>query len=147
MPYSGNPASSSRDEVRFLVGDTDNGQLELSDAEIDFLLVQAGGAARHAAPLAADALASKFAKQVTYSTGRVSRQLGDKAKQMRELAAALRREAARYVVPISTGQDPAADLEDAQNQALKQPQFILEQFDNAEAVRPRDVPLSEDDLL
>lgn len=36
--YSGNPASSPRDEVRFLIGDTDATRPVLFDAEVDYLL-------------------------------------------------------------------------------------------------------------
>ena len=38
--YSGDPASSPRDEVRFLIGDTDASAPLLSDAEVDYALAQ-----------------------------------------------------------------------------------------------------------
>lgn len=141
MPYtySGDPAASTRDAVRFAVGDTVV-PMQLSDEEIAALLARVGGAAPWAAPLAADALAAKYSHQVSYSAGRSSRQLGDKAKQMRELAAQLRRELARYVVPVSTGQDAAADGIDAENEALKQQNFALGQMDNPRATRADSTP-------
>jgi hypothetical protein len=36
--YSGNPGASDRDLVRFLIGDTDSTDEQLSDAEVDYLL-------------------------------------------------------------------------------------------------------------
>jgi hypothetical protein len=38
MPYTGNPETDDRDAVRLMVGDTDNDDLLLSDAEIDYCL-------------------------------------------------------------------------------------------------------------
>lgn len=40
--YSGNPGSSSRDEVRFLIQDTDTDDQLLSNEEIDYLLTSYG---------------------------------------------------------------------------------------------------------
>lgn len=136
MPYGGNPDASPGDRVRFLVGDTDPVRPGLSDAEVAHLLAQAGGAPVWAAPLAADALAAKFAHQVTYGAGRVSRQLSGRADAMRKLAAQLRLAAARYVVPVSTGQNRDVDVTDGSNAALKQPHFVLEQFDDPQSPWP-----------
>ena len=38
--YSGNPSSTERDAVRFLVGDTDTNDQLLSNEEIDYLVTQ-----------------------------------------------------------------------------------------------------------
>lgn len=38
--YTGNPASSNKDLVRYLIGDTDSGDQLLQDEEIDFVLGQ-----------------------------------------------------------------------------------------------------------
>ena len=38
MPYTGNPETDDRDAVRLMVGDTNNDDLLLSDAEIDYCL-------------------------------------------------------------------------------------------------------------
>ena len=40
MPYTGNPETDDRDTVRLMVGDTNNDDLLLSDAEIDYYLKQ-----------------------------------------------------------------------------------------------------------
>lgn len=38
MPYSGDPSTSAADEVRFLIGDTDNNNLRLTDEEVAWLV-------------------------------------------------------------------------------------------------------------
>ena len=38
MPYTGSPETDDRDAVRLMVGDTNNDDLLLSDAEIDYYL-------------------------------------------------------------------------------------------------------------
>lgn len=40
--YSADPASSSKDQIRFLIGDTDSRDQLLSDQEIDWLISSAG---------------------------------------------------------------------------------------------------------
>jgi hypothetical protein len=40
MPYTGNPETDDRDAVRLMVGDTNNDDLLLSDAEVDYYLKQ-----------------------------------------------------------------------------------------------------------
>jgi len=40
MPYTGSPETDGRDAVRLMVGDTNNDDLLLSDAEIDYYLKQ-----------------------------------------------------------------------------------------------------------
>jgi hypothetical protein len=40
--YSGNPADSQRDEVRFMLGDTDETEPIMQDEEIDYLIAEYG---------------------------------------------------------------------------------------------------------
>lgn len=64
--YSGNPAESDRDAVRFEVQDTDQTNRLVSDDEIEYALTAAGtvlGAAAHCC----DALARRFAARVDVS--------------------------------------------------------------------------------
>jgi hypothetical protein len=42
MPYTGNPETDDRDAVRLMVGDTNNDDLLLSDAEVDYYLKRNG---------------------------------------------------------------------------------------------------------
>lgn len=59
--YSGNPASSDRDAVRFLVGDTDTTDQLITDEEIAYLL-SVYSEAPNAAVGAARSIAAKFAR-------------------------------------------------------------------------------------
>ena len=89
--YSGDPSSSPRDQVRFLIGDTDETDPQLQDAEVDHLLASGAGALA-AAVAACAALSAKYSRMVSKSTGRLSVQASDRAKAYRELAKDLRRQ-------------------------------------------------------
>jgi hypothetical protein len=60
--YSGDPASSSRNAVRFLIQDTDSTDVLLQDAEIDWVISEAGSSVYQAAHDACYAIASQFAR-------------------------------------------------------------------------------------
>ena len=86
--YSGDPSKTTRDAVRFLIGDTDFADQKLSDEEIAYALTAYGSPHRTSARLARS-LAAR-------STGRADRQVGDlriswrdQAKAYLELADAL----------------------------------------------------------
>jgi len=68
--YTGRPESSTRDEVRFLVGDTCEKNPLVRDEEIAYALAKFP-TVRLAAALVLRALASKFASQVSYRVGDV----------------------------------------------------------------------------
>lgn len=91
--YSGNPASSDRDEVRFLVGDTDQLMPLLADEEIDYLLAKwqtAYDSNVWTASIAASAIANKFAGVVSINADGVSVQVGDLSARYAETAIRLR---------------------------------------------------------
>lgn len=86
--YSGNPATSARDEVRFLIQDTTTEAQLLQDAEIDYLLSKHSPI--NAAISACRTLARKFARQPgSRSIGDVSISYGDLSKRYSDLAAEL----------------------------------------------------------
>ena len=58
--YSGDPASTPRDKVRFLVGDTDTDNQLINDAEIAFLIAEWGTDYYFVAIQACHAIAGKF---------------------------------------------------------------------------------------
>ena len=65
--YSGNPASSSLNKVRFLSGDTDSTNAICQDAEITFLLDEWDNDAYYAAAGVCDYGANKAAAKADYS--------------------------------------------------------------------------------
>lgn len=91
--YGGDPSANTRDEVRFLIGDTDTTNQLLQDAEITFLYNQWNSNAYLAAAHACDALAAKFAAKSDYSKSvgdlSISTQFGQQADRYRSLGAQL----------------------------------------------------------
>lgn len=98
--YSGNPSSSDRDEVRFLLGDTDTSDQLISDEELDYLLTVhpddgAGYSNYEAAAAAARQIAARFTRQIDKSVGSLSISYGSRAQQFRDLADMLKEEATK----------------------------------------------------
>src|SRR5215467_5427047 len=87
--YSKDPNQSSRDGVRFLLGDTDENDPQLSDAEIVFLLDQQGQDIYLAASLGAQGLAAKYGRLVDRSVGDLKISYSQRQKNYMELADAL----------------------------------------------------------
>lgn len=84
--YSGNPASSNKDEVRFLIGDTDTTDQLLSDEEINYTLVESGSNYQ-AAHDSAYAIASTFARMASSkSVGDLSLSFSDRAASYYQVA-------------------------------------------------------------
>jgi hypothetical protein len=92
--YSGDPSTSDRDAVRFYVQDTDPDFQLIADEEIDFLIdkwdPQVPDTALFVAALAAEALAARFAREVSVSADGVSVQIGDLQTRYNDLAMRLR---------------------------------------------------------
>lgn len=83
--YSGNPASSNLDAVRFLVGDTDTNDQLLSNEEINYMVLTHGNV-RRAASESARAIAAKFARLMNRSIGGLAADFSAKYRQYLELA-------------------------------------------------------------
>lgn len=88
VSYSGDPTSSALDEVRFLLGDTNESSEHVSDEEIDYLL------ATHSTPIRAAyhgslALAAKYSGKQTISVGSASLDYGAVAARYTELSKTL----------------------------------------------------------
>ncbi len=77
--YTGDPASSDRDGVRFLVGDTCEDDQLLQDKEIEYAITQQT-TLELAAAYCLRALAAKFSRNVTNKIGDVSTNCSDLAK-------------------------------------------------------------------
>jgi hypothetical protein len=84
--YSGNPASSTRDAVRFLIGDTDTNDQLLSNEEIDYT-ISSSGSLYQAAHDCAYAIASSFARLASSKTvGDLSISYSDRAASFYQVA-------------------------------------------------------------
>jgi hypothetical protein len=110
--YSGDPSASDRDAVRFRIGDTDEAEPLLADAEIDWLLAEQG-TVLPAAIEACRAIAARYARKCDKSVGPVSISYSQRSQHYRDLAAEIAHEAGLdvpLVAPVITGQS-ASDME------------------------------------
>jgi len=82
--YSGDPASSNLDAVRYYIGDTDTTDQLLTNAEINFEVAEHGNALG-AALSCCMALAAKFARQADYKIGPEQVWASQRATQYRAL--------------------------------------------------------------
>lgn len=91
--YSGDPTDSAKDEVRFLIGDTDSSTQLISDEEINYLVgihpAVVGSANYLAAAAAARAVAGKYTGAVSKQVGSLRINLAERASQYAELAKSL----------------------------------------------------------
>lgn len=87
--YSGDPSSSTSDQVRFLLGDTSADTPYLGDAEIAWVL-SIDANPFFAAALGADIISARYAGSTSKSVGDLSISGGEKARGFRELATSLR---------------------------------------------------------
>lgn len=99
MPYSGNPASSPADALRFYLQDTSTSAATavLNDGEVAFLLARRGNDPLRGAILGAISLAARYsatANAKSKSVGPFSISGGDPAEHYRSLAAQLSAELA-----------------------------------------------------
>jgi len=108
--YSGNPASSPKDEVRFLIGDTNSSDPQLQDGEISYTIGLVYGSSPVPANgnyvpaiYCADALIAKYARAVSKSVGDLHVTYSDRLKQYQELAARLRMRATLAQVQFNAG--------------------------------------------
>jgi hypothetical protein len=108
--YSGNPASSPLDEVRFLVGDTNAAAFQLSDGEINYNLALVNGNSPPppnknflAASYCAEAIAGQYAKMVDKAVGDLHISYSQLAKQFQGLSLRLRSRAALANVKVYVG--------------------------------------------
>lgn len=89
--YSGKPDSTNeKDQVRFLIQDTDQTDQLLQDEEIEFLITLEGGPLKAAAK-AAETLAAKFARKCDETVGPVKIMFSQKNKMYMELCEKLKR--------------------------------------------------------
>lgn len=101
--YSGNPASSPRDEVRFLSGDNTESTPFVTDDEIAYLLGK--HSPQVAAAHVADAISAAFALKADKTVGSLSISYSSRATAAADLATRLRTNASttRVGAPVLGG--------------------------------------------
>ena len=101
--YSKNPSTSRKDEVRFLIGDTDPDDSQLEDAQIEFALSRYPRV-ELAAAHCCDAIVAKYSRNKDVSLGGGSIAASQLVDHYRQLAKDLRRKARTLCAPIFGGQ-------------------------------------------
>ena len=128
--YSGNPLDNPKDQVRFLVGDTDITDPLLQDGEIIYLLNQYG-APLNAAIQATEALLAKFSRMVDESVGSVRISFSQRVKQMIDLRTTLiARLASTDITPYAGGISISDMIQVASNTDRPRPVMTLHEMEN-----------------
>lgn len=92
--YSGDPSSSDKDAIRFLIGDTDTDDQLVNDEEITYLLTVEGNTLL-AAARAAESIAAKFSRLADRKIGDYSESYNQKSEAYLKLASRLSAQAAK----------------------------------------------------
>lgn len=102
--YSGDPATSNLDMVRFLIGDTDYSDQQLGDPEINAALVTCGANVYRTAIFCVGGLIGKFSRLCSKSMGDLQISYSDVVKNYKELLRRLQAQAsAQAVAPYAGG--------------------------------------------
>lgn len=133
--YSGDPADSPLDEVRFYVQDTDKNDQLVTDEEIEFLIDKwhpIYGNYIMIASMVAEAVAAKFAREVAYSADGVSVGVQELQQKYEQLAMSLRDQYKQY--DIGSGPDVGGIMYDpAPDPRIKPTMFAIGMNDNRRA--------------
>lgn len=93
--YSGNPASSPKDSVRFLIADTDADEAFVTDEEIAWSLSQVSQNIYQAASLVARSLSAKFSTLSDETIGPLQFKYAERAKNYEKTADRLEKQGSK----------------------------------------------------
>lgn len=131
--YSGNPGHSTRDAVRFLIGDTSSKDPLLLDGEIDWLLGQYSNKPMSAAIRACETIASKFSRMSDEAVGQVKISFSQKAKGYLTMRDELRqRIALEDIAPYAGGISRSDKRTEEANTDRVKPDFTKQMMDDNE---------------
>jgi hypothetical protein len=128
--YSGNPSLSTRDAVRYHLGDTDPSDPLMSDGELDYLITDWSLISTSPRLIAADAaenLANRYAREVTVSADAVTAQLQELIGNYRALAVSLRGQDANRNLG---GPDLGVDADSVPDPTVRPLNFAIGMHDN-----------------
>lgn len=132
--YSGNPADSPKDAVRFWISDKGPTNWQFADEEILYVLTQFSNPMLAAANCARE-LAAKFSVKPNKRVGDLAISWGDVAKAYRELAASLQAQGNTFNLRVYSGGTSWSDrfkvIADTDRVA---PPFVIDQFNNPSGV-------------
>lgn len=130
--YSGDPASSPKDAVRFGIGDTDINHQLVSDEEIAYALAQNNDSVPAAILELAIALRNKFAAYVDEKTDRLSKKYSDLYDHYKSMVDQIIKDSALSAVPYAGGISKGDKLNNVNDTDNVRPKFDknLDEHDN-----------------
>lgn len=132
--YSGDPATSAKDEVRFWLGDVNMSRPIWFDPEIEFIVVKVPNT-RMAASHLLEIKAQEYARKADIRVGDVSKAYTKAADSMKKFADALKDDALKNARPFFGGLSKSGKRSLADDTDATQPQFYIGQTDNPYAVQ------------
>jgi hypothetical protein len=131
--YSGDPADSDKDAIRFEIPDTDASAELVSDEEVAYALTKEGTVIA-AAALCCEKVAGKFAQQADIATGDVKLTYSTQAKTLALRAKELRAMATGTHAPYSGSMSRSRKQGLAEDEDLEPGTFRRGQFANPQAL-------------
>lgn len=129
--YSGDPDSSAKDQVRFLIGDTDSKDKLLNDAEIRYLLKLYNQFPMNAAIRACEVIIAKFSRLADETVGQVRITFSQKAKAYATLRAQLQeRLAIEGATPFAGGISKTQKQSNEYDEDRVRPDFSKHMMEN-----------------
>lgn len=126
--YSGDPAVDTKDTVRYLVGDTDGTDQQVTDEEI-LWAISSEGNLYYAAARVASGIAAHYGRQVTKWVGDMKLMADRRQKSYRDIAMQLRQRGLANLYPSVGGTSIAAKIAEEQLPDRVTPAFVRGQFD------------------
>lgn len=128
--YSGDPSTSQKDQVRFLIGDTEVDDMILTDAEIEWCITNRGSTNLYlAASDAADLAGHKYSRIINRQTGTLSLSMSTSSNPFQQRSKALRQLASeRRVGPVLASDSLASNI--ASHGGRRPPLFWVGMHDN-----------------
>jgi hypothetical protein len=127
--YSGDPSQSTKDAVRFAIGDTISSDPLLQDEEISYIL-SINSSVSDAAYAACVGIVAKFSRLADKEVGKVKIKYSQKAKQYQQLADKLWLNAGVVVMPYAGGISVADKQAMQEDNGIVQPSFKRGMMDN-----------------
>lgn len=129
--YSGNPGYSPKDQVRFLIGDTDEHDRLLGDQEIEWALSLYNNAPPNAAIRCCETIIAKFSRLADETVGQVKISYSQIAKAYNNMLTTLKARLATEDAGFYAGGISVSDkLTQAQNTDRVKPDFTKHMMEN-----------------
>lgn len=129
--YSGNPGYSPKDQVRFLIGDTDQSDPLLQDAEIEWVLSQYQFSPINAAIRCCEGIVAKFSRLANEAVGQVRIDFKQKAEGYLKMMVVLKmRLATEDAAPYAGGISISDKQQQVQNTDRVRPDFRKHMMEN-----------------